>query len=276
MTDMFDNDRHCEYAYSLPLPSKVAKAVDTLKEYESLATRHDPQGGYHLAFSGGKDSVVIKRLADMAGVRYRARYNVTTIDPPELVQFIKQHHPDAQWNRPARPFFSMAAEKGLPVRRLRWCCALYKEGGGRGKVKILGIRAAESSRRKHAWKILTSDRRGDWSVCPILYWTDDDVWDFIRAEGLPYCSLYDDGFKRLGCIGCPMGGDSRRTEFRRWPNYERLWRRAADAYWESHRGARNRNGDFYYAAKFGSAKEYWQWWMQADDGAADECTMGQF
>ncbi|GAH28018.1 unnamed protein product, partial [marine sediment metagenome] len=66
---------------------KVQTAIDRLKQFE-------PPEGYYLAFSGGKDSIVIKELADMAGVSYDAHYNNTTIDPPELVYFIKDIYPD--------------------------------------------------------------------------------------------------------------------------------------------------------------------------------------
>ena len=72
---------------------KVQTAIKRLQTFE-------PPDGYYLAFSGGKDSVVIKMLADMAGVRYDAHYNVTGIDPPELVYFIRQHHPDVVWEYP--------------------------------------------------------------------------------------------------------------------------------------------------------------------------------
>ena len=61
---------------------KVAIAIEFLKMF-------CPEEGYYLAFSGGKDSVVCMRLLDMAGVKYDAHYNLTTVDPPELVQFIK-------------------------------------------------------------------------------------------------------------------------------------------------------------------------------------------
>ena len=66
---------------------KVEKAIARLQTYE-------PPEGYYLCFSGGKDSCVIKALADMAGVKYDAHYAVSSVDPPELVRFIKDEHPD--------------------------------------------------------------------------------------------------------------------------------------------------------------------------------------
>ena len=109
---------------------KVEKAIKRLQLYE-------PPEGYYLCFSGGKDSVVIKALADMAGVKYDAHYNVTSVDPPELVRFIKreypevifEHHYDKNGNRIT--MWSLIASKQMPPTRLaRYCCAYLKESGG--------------------------------------------------------------------------------------------------------------------------------------------------
>ena len=61
---------------------RVQQAIERLQTFE-------PEEGYYLAFSGGKDSVTVKALMDMAGVKYDAHYSVTSVDPPELVQFVK-------------------------------------------------------------------------------------------------------------------------------------------------------------------------------------------
>lgn len=62
---------------------------------------------------------------------------------------------------------------------------------------------------------------------PIINWTDADVWEFIKTYNVPYCKLYDEGFARLGCIGCPMGGGKRQlAEFERWPKYKGHYLRA--------------------------------------------------
>jgi len=62
---------------------------------------------------------------------------------------------------------------------------------------------------------------------PIIDWTDEDVWEFIQEYNLPYCKLYDEGYKRLGCIGCPMGTvEHRKAEFERYPKYEQAYIRA--------------------------------------------------
>ena len=67
------------------------------------------------------------------------------------------------------------------------------------------------------------------TVNPIIDWTDDEVWEFIKTEGIPYCKLYDEGWKRLGCIGCPMAGKKgREKEFARWPTYKKAYLNSFD------------------------------------------------
>lgn len=62
------------------------------------------------------------------------------------------------------------------------------------------------------------------TINPIVDWTDGEVWEFIKEYNVPYCCLYDEGFKRLGCIGCPMGSkEQRMREFERWPKYKNLY-----------------------------------------------------
>ena len=64
---------------------------------------------------------------------------------------------------------------------------------------------------------------------PIIDWTTDEVWEFIREYDVPYCKLYDEGWKRLGCVGCPMGTVAHRLmEFERWPKYKQAYIRAFD------------------------------------------------
>ena len=67
--------------------------------------------------------------------------------------------------------------------------------------------------------------KGKFNVNPIIDWSDKDVWEFIHSNKLPYCELYDQGFKRLGCIGCPMSSNKVK-ELERWPKYKQAYLRA--------------------------------------------------
>ncbi|RAZ12576.1 hypothetical protein DK853_52575, partial [Klebsiella oxytoca] len=61
---------------------------------------------------------------------------------------------------------------------------------------------------------------------PIVDWTDRDVWEYIRSERLPMNPLYDMGFFRVGCIGCPMAGKTRWKEFALFPTYRHAYTKA--------------------------------------------------
>ena len=250
---------------------KVQTAIDRLKSFE-------PPDGYYLAFSGGKDSCCIKELANMAGVQYDAHYSVTTIDAPELTRFIKRQHPDVIWEKPELPMRKLIVKKLTPPTRLiRYCCQVMKEGGGKGRVVVTGVRWAESVRRRASHgvvdikrQVLNDDndetrrmvencyRTQKTMVNPIIDWSDDEVWEFIHERKLPYCSLYDEGWKRLGCVGCPLGGTKGMTkEFERWPQYKKLYLKAFDEMLQ----ARKAMGKDDKTGLWGDAQGVMDWWM---------------
>mgnify|MGYP004444422295 FL=1 len=106
------------------------------KSIERL-TGFEPEEGYYVAFSGGKDSIVVKQLMKMAGVRFDAHYSTTSVDTPELVRFIKDVHPDVSREIPrdadGNPItmWKLIPKKRLPQTRLaRYCCQILKEDKG--------------------------------------------------------------------------------------------------------------------------------------------------
>ena len=142
---------------------KVDLAIETLQFFEPK-----DGSGYYLAFSGGKDSVCIKALADMAGVKYEAHYNVTSVDPPELVRFIKKHHPDVIFDHPIRDgkpvtMWRLIRENKMPPTRIaRYCCRELKEANGKGRVTVTGVRWAESGNRKaNQGRVTVPDKGAD-------------------------------------------------------------------------------------------------------------------
>lgn len=134
---------------------KVKSAIERIKAFE-------PEEGYYLAFSGGKDSVVCKALLDMAGVKYDAHYRVTSVDPPELVRFIREKHPDVARDIPRYSdgspitMWNLIPKKLMPPTRLvRYCCSSLKESGGDGRMTVTGVRWAESINRRENQGIVT-------------------------------------------------------------------------------------------------------------------------
>ena len=179
------------------------------------------------AFSGGKDSIALKRVCDIAGLDIEWHYHNTTIDPPEVVQFIKKNYPDVIFDRPKYGYFFNRArkKKTLPSRTKRWCCREYKESRGPlNCVWITGVRREESAARAKRSSVELNKTSRRVHVMPLSNWDSEFLWDFIRSEKLAYPSLYDEGFTRLGCVGCPLASRrNKEIEAVRWPRIVRKW-----------------------------------------------------
>lgn len=242
----------------LTLMGEVDKVGIAIKRLQA----HEPPEGYYLAFSGGKDSTVILALAKEAGVKFDAHYHMTTVDPPELVHFVRSH-PEVNIGR-GKSMWEVVREHGmLPTRTRRFCCRELKEGGGDGRIVITGVRWEESARRsKLRYFEACMQFKTKRYLHPIIDWTSEDVWEYIRTRNLPYCSLYDEGFKRIGCVLCPFVRNVER-EMARWPKLAAQYRRMADVCVDvrEQRGFANGEADRH---KFASGQEYWDWWIDRD------------
>ncbi len=228
-------------------------AIERLQAFE-------PPEGYYLAFSGGKDSICIYDLALRSGVKFDAHYSVTGIDPPELVKFIKSNYPDVKREIPEMSIWRYIEKKGLPTRIRRWCCEKLKENGGNGRRVLTGVRWAESQRRsKRQMTENCVKGKGKTFLHAIIDWQDVDVWQYIKERNIEYCKLYDQGYKRLGCIMCPMNG-TRKDEGDKYPKIRDAWKRAAFRYFENY-GITNHIKPNSKSNPFKNKEQYWNWWL---------------
>ena len=89
---------------------------------------------------------------------------------------------------------------------------------------------------------------------PIIDWSNEDVWEFIHKYNVPYCRLYDEGYKRLGCIGCPMSTHAA-EELERYPKYKQAYMRAfARMLEESHKRG--------VGTTWQTAEDVMTWWLR--------------
>lgn len=273
---------------------KVQVAIDRLRAFEALAIEYSPEG-YYLCDSGGKDSSVIKELAIMAGVKHGIHHNHTTLDYPETVYFIRREKARYEAmgipytiHYPAMSFPRLMRKKKMPPTRLkRYCCKVLKEHGGRDRVCVTGVRWSESvsrskqrgvaevQNRKSGGLTLLNDNdesRKEFETCqikgkrvvnPIIDWTDDDVWEFIAMRNLTVNPLYAMGYKRVGCVGCPMSSKAGEA-LDAMPKYKANWIR-----WFGHLiEDAKRDGRPVF---MGSAEDYYNFWISGkalpkDDG----------
>lgn len=217
------------------MKEKIAEAVKILKEYE-------PPEGYYVSFSGGKDSLCIYWLTKIAGVKADYHYHMTTVDPPELMQFIRTFDDiEIKHGGVDKTMWNLIIKKGFPPTRLiRYCCQELKEQGENNRVTILGVRAEESARKKGRSVVELSSPLG--KVINLIYdWTEDDVWQFIHCNLIDYCKLYDEGYDRLGCIGCPLVYHTKiEIEFERYPLYMKAYIKSFDRMLEHQKKYRKR------------------------------------
>ena len=214
--------------------SRLQHSIDLLRKSEKLAFRYSAEG-FYLAFSGGKDSQALYHVAKLAGVRFEAHYALTTLDPPEVVRFIRSHYPDVINDRPKLTFAQLCIKKkALPTQLMRFCCAALKETQGAGTVTLTGVRRQESVKRSsrreaeiagskgpkfrgtlEQFDQFTREKEIEGVQCvkgkdkiitnPIIEWSEADVWHFLNeVVKVEHCALYDKGWRRLGCLFCPM------------------------------------------------------------------------
>ena len=143
---------------------------------------------------------------------------------------------------------------------VRYCCQYLKEGGGKNRFVVTGVRHAESAKRAKRQMTETCTRhKTKRYLHPIIDWSDADVWEYINTYNVPYCKLYDEGFNRLGCIMCPYGGQKQmREQAARWPQYAKAYEAAFQRMIDKRRA----DG---LTTQWTTGAEVMRWWMGEDN-----------
>lgn len=155
---------------------KMEQSVALIRKAEKLALRYDAEEGFWLAFSGGKDSQALYHIVELAGVNFKAHFSPTTVDPPQLIRFIRKNYPEVEFGKVEKSMYQMAKEKGVvPTRRLRWCCAEFKESAGAGKVTLTGIRKQESPKRAKRKEVEVSGHKFAGEIGEFQQWSEETI-----------------------------------------------------------------------------------------------------
>ncbi|MDL2236798.1 phosphoadenosine phosphosulfate reductase family protein [Christensenellaceae bacterium OttesenSCG-928-K19] len=218
-------------------------------------------------------------------------YSITSVDQPEVVKFLKTL-PDVSRDYPRYTdgkvitMWNLIPKKLMPPRiNVRYCCEKLKERYGRGRLVVTGVRWAESKNRtcnqalikkfgksKREAVMLHNDndesrkmvencyKKAKTLMNPIIDWTDEDVWEFIRSENIPYCELYDYGHDRLGCIGCPNSA-RQEEELNTYPVYKENYIRAFDR-------MITRRRELGKPTTWNSGEEVIRWWLAKETNPA--------
>lgn len=275
---------------------KLDKAIERLKLAAQMSEQFY-QAPLIIATSGGKDSDVCVKLAQIAGIRCEFMHSHTSVDAPETVYHVRQQFRELEldgytctidmptYKGKRVNMWTLIPQKSMPPTRIvRYCCAVLKETGGAGRMIATGVRWSESVNRKKTRgiyektardpekRIILSNDNDDARrlfencrlkakrVCnPIIDWTEDDVWNFLHDEKVNTNPLYECGFSRVGCIGCPMAGKkTRKMEFAMYPTYERAYIRAFGNMLEAMRSAGIQ------PRLWKTKEDVFHWWMEDD------------
>lgn len=268
--------------------TKLQHSIELLRKSESLALSYSVNG-FYLAFSGGKDSQALYYVAKLAGVKFESHYSLTTLDPPELVRFIRKEYPDVMIDRPEMTFAQLCLKKkALPTILMRFCCAVLKETKGANTVTLTGVRRQESAQRSHRneAEIITHRKNDKFTgtfeqldqftrskeiegvqcvngkdkivLNPIIDWVENDVWYFLNeVVNAKHCVLYERGWKRIGCLFCPMANQKELVkEVEQYPKYKALIIRTI-----------HKLRDNGYMNNYSSLtdEEIFEWWLSKDN-----------
>lgn len=155
--------------------------------------------------------------------------------------------------------WKLIEKEGMPPTRLqRYCCKFLKEATTPNRMIAVGVREDESYGRKgrdtfsvrakrkedaeyrstqHTYAMFKLDQldqdtyecqiikackaNRDTIVNPIYKFTEQDVWDYANGRNIKMNPLYKKGYKRIGCIGCPLGGaKNQQRDFINYPKYK--------------------------------------------------------
>ncbi|MBQ6554830.1 MAG: phosphoadenosine phosphosulfate reductase family protein [Firmicutes bacterium] len=267
---------------------KEKAAIERLKTAGemSLATYQKP---LIITYSGGKDSDLLLELALRSGIDFELDHSLTTADAPQTVRHVKQMFKDMEEkgikchiDYPKMSMWQLIPYKCIPPTRvIRYCCRELKESNCKHRMIATGVRWAESVKRRKTRGIYedthsnrdkkivlmndNDDKRKLFERCqiqaktivnPIIDFTDDEVLDFYKNECKYHNPLYDMGFHRVGCIGCPMASKHRIFEFEVFPKYKEMYIRAFGRMLE-----RRKEKGLESNIEWNTAQDVFDWWI---------------
>lgn len=187
---------------------------------------------YHVAFSGGKDSVLLWWLCNEAKVNYRLFFYDNPLLNGEAKSFTLKFFPETKILKPQLNFYQLVElKKMLPIRSSRFCCDYFKEcHGSINHFTLTGVRNDESFSRKKT-KIVEFRRNPVTKkikhiINPLIFFKENEVWFLLKKYNLPICDSYKI-LKRNGCIGCPMTVHRTKEIFFLYPKFKKIWLKAA-------------------------------------------------
>jgi len=209
----------------------VQRTLKTI--YETYLRYKEKASIFYVAFSGGKDSVVMLDLVQRALPHdsFVVVFGNTTMEMSSTyntVDVAKNRWSELAWYEAKAPFDAQESwmKLGYPARKLRWCCSVHKTAPSIQVLRKIhqerypddskpfrvmvfdGVRAEESEARSTYSMVSEGNKHAvQFNCSPILEWNTTELFIYMFANKLPINELYRYGSHRVGCKLCPMGSD---------------------------------------------------------------------
>lgn len=215
---------------------------ETVKKIYNVWKRHKGKlDVFHVAFSGGKDSIVLLDLVKKALPKdeFVVVFGDTQMEFPDTYNIVDMV--EYQCKSEGIRFYRAKSHMNVydswrqfapPSRVLRWCCSVHKSTPQVVKLReilgkadysglaFVGVRGAESVRRsEYDFESSGMKQKGQRSANPILDWTSYEIWLYTYANSLIINEAYKKGSQRVGCLCCPMGGS--KADYFQYRNYKK-------------------------------------------------------
>lgn len=184
---------------------------------------------FYVAFSGGKDSVVVLDLVQRAlpHNEFKVFFGDTDMEFPTTHKLVEQVSRDCilegiDFNIAKSPIDAETSWDlfGPPARKVRWCCTVHKTAPIINAINklydkkfvrtmmITGVRGDESVSRSEYDEISFGKKiAGQYSFHPILEWSSAEIYLYMYKRNLVFNEAYKYGFNRVGCIMCPNSSE---------------------------------------------------------------------
>jgi phosphoadenosine phosphosulfate reductase len=145
--------------------------------------------------------------------RYHRRIQLYHPDAAAIEGYVREHGVNGFYNGLSQRLSCCEIRKVQPFKR---AVAGYR-------AWVTGVRREQSSTRAQAQPLEWDAQYQLQKISPLLEWSEDEIWQYIRAHQLPYNPLHDRGYPSIGCAPCTRAiepGQDRRAGRWWWENPE--------------------------------------------------------
>ena len=172
------------------------------------------------ACSFGVEGIVMIDLLSQIKPTAKVVFLDTGLHFPEtyaLIDEVKQRYPQLsiELKKPALTVEEQAEKVGdeLWARQPDRCCYMRKvlplrETLSSATAWLSGLRREQSPSRSQTNFVNKDDTFQSIKICPLIYWSWTDIWEYVKKHQLPYNPLHDQGYPSIGCAPCTLPGDT--------------------------------------------------------------------